>query len=110
MDDGTAKHVSYLKNKDKRYIYQEPKTQEYRLATDNFNYEQQMYIVEWLYTLDIEASLTKHTKHTWNVSIRKEQAKDMFRNIIKPYIIPSMYYKINARHNFTDVPFIIVSA
>ena len=105
MDDGTAKAINYLKKGNVRYIYNECKTQEYRLATDSFPYDQQQYIVEWLYTLDIEASLTKHTKNTWNVAIRKEQAKDMFRDIVRPYIIPSMLYKIEKRHNFTDVPF-----
>ncbi len=110
MDDGTAKQVNYLKKGDTRYMYGESKTQEYRLATDSFSYDQQQHIIEWLYTLDIEASLTKHTKNTWNVAIRKEQAKDMFRDIIRPLLIPSMLYKIENRHNFTDVPFYKIQA
>lgn len=110
MDDGTAKKINYLKNGNIRYMYSEPKIQEYRLATDSFSFNQQQYIIEWLYLLDIEASLTKHTKNTWNVAIRKEQAKDMFRQLIEPYIVPSMCYKIENRHNFKDVPFYTIQA
>ncbi len=112
MDDGYAKHTHSLQKKTAAgkiyYDYVRPITSLYGLCTDSFTYEENLLICDWIkQTFDIWTRPHKHSKTTWRVYFGPLEAKDKLLQHIKPFIIPSMKYKISAPHSFKDIPFVI---
>lgn len=65
------------------------------LATNCFSKEECELIREWLYTTyNIETTLQKAPNNQWIVYIRTKSRKT-FYELVFPYFIPSMLYKIN---------------
>jgi hypothetical protein len=65
----------------------------FRLNTDSFLKQEQLQLIEVLKkNFNIESTLHKKGKH-WNIYIPQRSSK-RFVEIVKPYIIPSLEYKI----------------
>ncbi len=65
-----------------------------RIGTDSFSYQDQQKLIKCLENnFKIVAKLHRKTKN-WNIYIPQKEAKK-FCFLIKPFIVPSMEYKIN---------------
>lgn len=111
MDDGTTKFARYNQKESVRYVYETPKATSYVFCTDNFTYaECELFSAYLKEVFGISSTLTRHSSKTnfWRVYINQINSKDLFRELMLPYIIPSMLYKFQYPHTFHDIPFTIV--
>jgi hypothetical protein len=105
MDDGSAKLSHYNLKKDQKVIYELPKIGVYKFSHCGFTFDENKLFCDWLkYKFNIDAMVIKHGKF-YVSAIYTISAKDRFRYLIEPYIIPSMYYKIMFPHSFSGIPF-----
>lgn len=104
MDDGCAHLSNYNLGRYEKFIYAQSKTHAYRISTNSFSYDEHLLFQDWLLSFGICSTLEKQNK-TFRTIICAEQSKDIFRNIIKQFIIPSMQYKISKPHSFKNIPF-----
>lgn len=106
MDDGFARLRNKTKGKYETRIFSEKAVNNYGLSTYNFTLEENLLIIDWLNAnFDIHAVIGKQ-KFGNTILIHRIQDKDKLRDIIKPYIISSMEYKINRPHQLKGIPFI----
>ena len=91
MDDGSLKWKG--------------KSNAYRLCTDNFQYYEVIRLKEALETkFELKVSIQKQ-RDTYRIYI-PEESSEKFRNLIEPYVIPSMYYKLKAQEEQNLAEFI----
>lgn len=103
MDDGSAKTTNYLKTDWGRLVYAKRKVSSYMFATDSFSLDECRLMQDWLLEkFDIVSTLTRDKKN-YRVAISNIPSKDKFRNIVEPYIIDSMRYKIDYSHTFAGI-------
>jgi hypothetical protein len=107
MDDGYAKLVKYVQEPSFRYYYDVPKVGAFKFANQAFTYEENILFVDWLLgAFGINARIIN--EKGYEVIISRIEDKEKFVNVIKPYIIPSMMYKIQYPLTFSGIGFTIV--
>lgn len=118
MDDGsgpkTKKSSSIVDGKRYTYIYPEHKIERYTFSTYNCTLDEINLIRDWFlseYSIETHAKLDKRSKNCLGVfiSIDGIENKDKFREVVKPYIIPSMQYKIDGVHTFKGLQYSAVT-
>lgn len=109
MDDGTAKVTKYIQKPTHRYYYETPKTNAYLFCNNNFSYDENTLFSLWLKErFGINSKVINGGNNSFEVAIYSISDKDRFRDVVYPYIVPSMQYKINNPHTFKDVPYTTV--
>lgn len=106
MDDGSAKLVKYNQKPNVRYYYDTAKVGSFKFSNQSFTYEENELFVQWLLSFGIQAHIQTSNGH--EVHISTIEAKTKFVEIIKPFILPSMYYKIQNPLSFEGIGFTIV--
>ena len=74
----------------------------YRLATHNMSINELELFRLWLLEQFNIQSNKYQQGNGYRLYISRTESKDIFREIIKPYIVPSMMYKINIPHTYKD--------
>ena len=108
MDDGTTKLSNFIKKGDIRFVYDRPKVSSYVFCTDGFSYEECELFSNFLKEqYSIHNTIIRHsTKNNfWRIYINNVESKDKFKEMVMPYIIPSMSYKFMHEHTLKDVAF-----
>lgn len=107
MDDGSAKIVKYLQKGSIRRYYTTPKIGAFKFSNQSFTLEENKLFVDWLKgAFDIDARITAF--NGIEVFISTIPAKEKFINVISPYIIPSMHYKIQYPITLEGIDFTLV--
>lgn len=109
MDDGSVRHINYLKKGNVKYLYAEEKAHAYRFATECFSLDEVVLFQEWLKEKFLIQTSLERSANGYRTQILQESSKDIFKSIIEPFIIPSMCYKIQYRHNFKNVAYTIMA-
>ena len=78
------------------------KAAHYRLATLNMSISELELFRLWLLEKFNIQSNKYQQGNGYRLYISRTESKDIFREIIEPYIVPSMMYKINIPHTFKD--------
>lgn len=66
-----------------------------RIATNNFTYVEIQFLCDVLYEkFNIKATVNKNGKDKGYIIYIKRESYLIFYNLIKPYILPSMLYKL----------------
>lgn len=108
MDDGCVDTYNKTKSRDYWYVYERRVARSYKLATNCFSEDTHAAIFQWLKDVfDIHGTLS-NTRSGPNVIISRISSKDRFLSVIKPYIIPSMNYKIKYPHRFEGIPSVAI--
>ncbi len=105
MDDGNAKKIYYNLGKYEKWVYEQPKINCYRLSVARYNDSEVDKLAEWFTSRGINVTKSKHKLGFWDIGIYQESSKDKFRDLIKPYIVPCLEYKILGSHSFRGIPF-----
>lgn len=109
MDDGsgskTIKSVSKVNGTRYIYTYPNPKIESYSLATHSCTLDELLLIKDWMQSeFSISTALVPdHRAKTCLgtfLRIRGVKNKDVFREVIRPYVVPCMSYKITGLHTF----------
>lgn len=89
MDDGCLYCQKHSNKDGTEYLYQCGD-----LATQNFSYESQLNILEWLKTFGVEGYL-QQSRGKYHIHFNRDNVRKLV-NIVSPYIkeVPSMQYKI----------------
>lgn len=107
MDDGSAKLVKYNQKGDVRYYFNSPKIGAFKFSNQSFTFEENQLFVDWLFeSFEIKARVTNN--NGFEVFISDTKNKQKFLNVIKPYIIPGMDYKIMYPLTFNGIGYRIV--
>lgn len=110
MDDGTTKITNFIKKGDFRFVYESHKVSSYVYCTDGFSYEECELFSNYLKEQHgIHNTIIRHSKQNnfWRIYINSVEAKDRFRGLVIPYIVPSMLYKFTHEHSLKDVAFTV---
>jgi hypothetical protein len=109
MDDGSANKSRYSTSSPcngYRYYYEYPipKVQCLSLYTYQFPLEEQELIQEWLLkNFDIHTTLVNSRGVGYYIKASKLEDKQTFVETVKPFIIPSMQYKIEGLFSYTGI-------
>lgn len=107
MDDGSAKLVKYNQKGDKRYIFDSPKIGLFKFSNQSFDAYENSLMIEWLKEqFDITAHLVTNNGNELHIS--DIENKQRFLDVVKPYIIPSMFYKIQYPLSFDGIGYHII--
>lgn len=106
MDDGSAKTVERSADRNIVRVYESRKTHSYKLSTNCFSLGENELIRAWLLDrFSVESTISKSPSNSgFFLYIAQTESKDVFRNTIKDYILPSMEYKIACPHSFVGIP------
>jgi hypothetical protein len=107
MDDGCAHRIWYNLKEHTKYMYSEPKIHSFKLSTNGFTHEENVLLADWLLSLGIASKLERQGT-TYRTVIAREASKDRFVELVSPYVVPSMSYKLAGKRSFRDIPFIVV--
>jgi len=107
MDDGSVKTINYSLNGNIKYLYEKRKAHSYKLSTNCFSLEENELLKDWLYTeFNIYSTISKSPSNSGvYLYIARTEDKDRFRDLVKPYIIESMEYKISYPHSFIGMSY-----
>lgn len=109
MDDGTVDTYYRTKSKQNYFVYDRRVARSYKFATNSLPYNTQLVIQDWLKsTFNIDSTISTIRQKEYNVIISRIASKDKFLSLVRPYIIPSMQYKIKHPHTFDGIPFTVV--
>lgn len=105
MDDGFAETRYRQKLKYEVRIYNPRVLNWYGFSTYCFSDEEQNTFINWLYTrFNIKSQIQKK-KFGNVVVIYNKDDKDSFRDLINPYIIETMKYKVSFPHSFKEASY-----
>lgn len=114
MDDGSGPKTYVSKSKVNgvryEYTYPEPKIERYTLSTYNCTLDELHLLQDWIlseFNVKTNIRVDSRSKTCYNayLSIAGVEEKDKFRNVIKPYVIPCMQYKIEGAHTFVGMQY-----
>lgn len=108
MDDGSAKTTNYQKEDWGRRVYERRKVSSYMFATDGFTFEECRLMQNWLLEKFGIVSTLARNKSNYRVAISNIPSKDKFREIVEPYVIDSMHYKLDYPHTFVGIKYFLV--
>jgi hypothetical protein len=105
MDDGSTKLIKYNLGKYEKFIYEEPVVNCYRYCLDRYTEEENNLFSNWLLErFNIESKVIRHGNY-FRTAIYRQEAKDIFRNLVDKYFVDCLKYKLNYKHSFNGVPF-----
>lgn len=114
MDDGsgpkTYRSVSKINGVRYMYTYPQPKIEHYSLSTYNCTLDELRLLQDWLlgaFGIATRLKLDKRAKTCYGAFIVTcgIENKDKFRDTVRPFIIPSMLYKIEGAHTFEGIKY-----
>lgn len=109
MDDGSADKSSKSTSSPGNgyryyYTYPIPKLSKMRLYTYNFTNDEQKLIQNWLVEkFNINSNLVTSKRDGTFIAVNKLEDRENFINTIKPYVIPSMNYKISGLLSYSGI-------
>lgn len=105
MDDGSKNIVRRYKIREWDYYYEEPFIKQYRIALCNFTVGEVEKFSGFLSAkFDISSRVLVSNNYPY-IIITSSEAKNKFRNLIDPFVIPSMRYKLDGKISRKGIPF-----
>ncbi len=97
MDDGSAKLVKYSLRNGIRHYVETPYIGQFKIATNGFTLEDVEYLQNQLKQYDIESTIQQVASYNYKpvLHISTQESKRNFKDLIYPYMVPSMMYKVN---------------
>lgn len=105
MDDGYASTRNVLSGKYERRYYTQKALKWYGFSTYAFNDEEQANFIHWLYNSFNIYSYIQKQSNGKVIAIGRKSDQDTFRDLVSPFIIDSMRYKINFPHSFAGISY-----
>jgi hypothetical protein len=103
MDDGNSNIITHYNSKTNGRVETGPVVNKFRLYTDGFDDESQDYLKRQLLQLGIKSGFYIRKKNNKKyIQIWDLESKSKLKDMIEPYIIPSMFYKISANLKFSS--------
>lgn len=115
MDDGTANKTNKTQSKHPiygryTYMFDTYKIMSYTLQTNSFTYDEVRLIQYWIKdSFDID-TIIQLARGLPEIRISSIENKDKFRTLIKPYLLPMFYYKMDGVHQFSGLQYISVQS
>jgi hypothetical protein len=102
MDDGSA----HTRNKANGKFYIKRVTRDYIISTQSFSVADNEKLRMWLMEKFSIESKILYTKDQPRIHISRLHSRDIFRDVVSQYILPSLRYKISFPHSFSGIDFL----